>query len=311
MTFNSFIFRQRSKWKYHTAKTEIEKTIAEINRLEPQVQERENCYYIPAASLLLPKGVVDHIFIRFDLFLQNMRYLEGKYVWDNEKLFFLFDDFKTRIVSANELVIINEIFFHRCYNFKLPQNQLYNVIDVGMNVGLASLYFAGAANVKRVFSFEPFPKSFQDAQENFSNNINVSGKIKPFNFGLGKSEKTMKALFNPMASGTSRSVGLQSSIINSGLQEEAIQIKDAYEVINGIICSNEDVPYIMKLDCEGAEYEIMDSLFEKGLPERIISILMEWHGSMPETFESNILNNGFQFVSTRLQKNTGLLYAFR
>src|SRR5260221_3132548 len=51
------------------------------------------------------------------------------------------------------------------------------VIDVGMNVGTAALFFASRDNVKRVYGFEPVPSSCATAEVNFSLN-DIGSKIK-------------------------------------------------------------------------------------------------------------------------------------
>ena len=97
------------------ASDDIQKKIAEINRYEPLIESRNGSYYVPEASIEIPKGHLDDIFTRFDLFLQNMRNLAGRYVCEEGKLYFVFDAFKVEILSSNELFIIKEIFFNQCY----------------------------------------------------------------------------------------------------------------------------------------------------------------------------------------------------
>ena len=309
MRFGHFLYRQKSRWKYHTAKNETEKRIAEINQYSSVVESKGDRYYIREASLNIPKGLIDPIFTRFDLFLTNMRNLGGRYVWEDGRLFFLFDNYKFRIISSNELFIINEVFFNRCYNVNIPGDQIYNVIDIGMNVGFASLFFAAKKRVNQVFAFEPFPESFEHANNNLNANPHLSTKIKSFNFGLGKGERFQKMYFNPLASGNS---GMKYCVKGAANTEErTVLIKDAFEVISEIIRAEPNIPVVVKMDCEGAEFEIMESLFEKGFSNEVKAVLMEWHGAIPMDFEQKFLDMGFQTLFTRLKNNLGLMYAFR
>lgn len=310
MKMREFIHRQRSRWEYRLAKNGIEKKIAEINRDKTLIEVRTNGYFVRPASVEIPKGTVAHVFIRFDLFIQNMTRLNGTYVLEGLNLYFLFDTVKIQIFSSNELFIINEIFVNRCYNFKLPQGKPYNVIDIGMNVGLASLFFAQKEYVYEVFSFEPFPQAFDQANSNFKSNHELARKIKTFNFGLGKGERIQELFFDPLASGTS-GVTLNNRQHSAHLQQQPVLIKDAFEVISRITANSKRIPFVLKIDCEGCEYEIMESLMEVAFPGRIVAILMEWHGKMPPDFEAKIQEIGFHLVSTRLKDDTGLIYAIR
>ena len=310
MKLHELLYRQKSRWKYHTAKSEIEKRIAEINRDKPLVVFRGENYYVPDAFVEIPKAIGYQVFTRFDLFMQNMNNLNGTYILENGNLFFLFDDFKIQIVSANELFIINEIFSNNCYNFSLAHAGSFNVIDVGMNVGLASLFFANKKDVSKVFSFEPFPQTFALANRNFERSPDLARKIKSFNFGLGNGERTEASLFNPYASGTSGAF-LKSNSRGRNVVEQSILIKDASSTIADIIEANGERPFVLKIDCEGAEYEIMESLIGGGFPEEVIAILMEWHGSVARKLADNIVQLGFKLVNTSIGHNTGLIYAMR
>ena len=310
MSFGEFLYRLKTKWEYHTANDSIQKRIAEINRNKRRVFVKDDYYAIPEASVRIPKGIVDDIFNRFDLFIVNMHHLNGRYAFDDGKLFFLFDAFKLQILSANELFIINEIFFNHCYNIKIPNYRLYNVIDIGMNVGLASLFFGNRREVNQVFSYEPFLRSYKQAMNNFELNPTISKRIKAFNFGLGNGERIANVLFDPVASGTS-GVWLNNDHGRSRLEKQAVLIKDSFKTLSGVLRNEPELPFVVKMDCEGSEFEIMDSLFGAGFPEQIIAILMEWHGKIPEGFEGRILDAGFKMVNTRLTVNTGIIYATR
>lgn len=310
MNLSHFLYRQRARWKYHVAKTDVARNIAEINRNSPHIEVRNESYFVPMASIEIPKGAVDSIFLRFDLFMGNMKNLRGKYTWESDKLFFVFDNFKIQILSSNELFIINEIFFHQCYNFAPDDQRRWNVIDIGMNVGLASLFFADKVFVDHVFSFEPFEETFVQAQVNFESNSQIAHKIHAYNFGIGKGNRIEKASYNPLSSGTS-GIRFSQSEASPGVRVQAITLRDAHETLFEIFAGYSDMPFIMKIDCEGAEYDIIASLCENGFPEQVKVILMEWHGVMPEGFEAMISKNGFRMIRTRSKGNLGLIYAFR
>jgi hypothetical protein len=84
---------------------------------------------------------------------------------------------KALVKNREEFQLIEEIF--RCNSYKFATDQNVCVIDVGMNVGLASLYFAKMPEVQVVHAFEPFYRPFARALENFALNPELSSKIRP------------------------------------------------------------------------------------------------------------------------------------
>ena len=310
MPLRNFFYRQKSRLQYHTAQDDIGRTIAEINRHRKRIASMGNSYSIPEASLIVPKGSIDHLFSRFDLLIDNMVNLKGHYVWQEEMLYFSFDDLSIRIISANELFIINEIFFHNCYNYKTSDDAQYNVIDIGMNVGLASLFFAGKRSVNKIFAYEPVYESYAQALDNFSINQHLSNKIEAFNFGLGNGARMQNILYDPMASGTS-GFRADATAKDKNAGERSVRIENAFITLNNIIHGYSEYPYLLKIDCEGAEYEIIDCLVESGLHRQIQTIVMEWHGTTAGQIASRLSQAGMKMFFTRFRNNLGLIYAFR
>ena len=142
MNKSNFIYRQRQKLKYHFSRSFIDKQIAEINKNQKQVIKRGKGFYIEAIDLTLPSKHFERIITRFDLFISNAKDLNGKYYFNDNYLYFEWNIFKVIIDSVSDLFIINEIFIQLCYQFILPNNKPINIIDVGMNVGFASLFFS-------------------------------------------------------------------------------------------------------------------------------------------------------------------------
>ena len=99
-----------------------------------------------------------------------------------------YNEIRIYIDSSEDINIFFEIFFTNEYTFISPSDCM--VIDIGMNVGIASLAFAENAMVKEVHGFEPFLAPFLRAKQNFDLNPELSRKIKANNYGLSnKNEK--------------------------------------------------------------------------------------------------------------------------
>lgn len=89
---------------------------------------------------------------------------------------------RTLLKSDEDIQILEEVFVSNMYKFASRGN--FCVIDVGMNVGFASLYFARMPRVQVVHSFEPFSAPFQRALENIALNPELALKIKLNKIGL-------------------------------------------------------------------------------------------------------------------------------
>ena len=187
----------------------------------------------------------------------------------------------------------------------VPEEQ-YIVVDIGMNVGFASLYFASIPQVTRVFSFEPFKPTFEDALVNLSLNPSISDKIQPHNIGLGSQNKSLIVGYSSSNKG-------QNSIYNSeGKDVENITIRSAREILKELIEQFPGSNFYIKLDTEGAEYEIFDSLFNgNDLFSRVKGFMIEWHEKGPISLEENLTRTGFKMISSNLGSKTGIIYAFR
>lgn len=310
MKISSFIYRQKQRLKYHLAGKEVYKQIAEINRHRENIEFKKDSYLIKELSLEVPKGKFDFLFLPlcFKILLSNSKFLKGYYEISNDELVFFFDNFRFLITSKSELSIIEEIFIKKCYNFIMPGNRI-SIIDIGMNVGISSLFFSNHPQVDHIYSFEPFPVTYSLAVRNFSKNKKLSSKISAFNFGLGSKEEELTVKYD------GKNKGINSTLITNPridtLNMEQIKIKSTYKVISNIINHDPQKNYIIKIDTEGAEYDILKSLFYHGLIKNIKAILLEWHFKGSQEIEEELSKHGFKMISTLSSKNAGLIYAFR
>lgn len=307
-----FIYRQRLRVRYHLSKDAVTKRLAEINRYREIVSVTRKGYYIKHLGILLPARKFDFIFKNkvFDLFLNLPQELKGgKYLIEDCVLFFVFEDLKIEICTQSELYIINEIFVRRCYQFVLPNKESVRMFDVGMNVGLAALFFAGLPFVKSIHAYEPFRQTFLQAKRNFDCNPDRSRKIIPHNFGWGAEEQSVDAYYNYENNGI-------NSIFRPKLHDpigtiEKLTILPAIDTLVAVLDSFPNDKFVIKIDTEGAEYPIFDSLFAQRLPEQVKGVMLEWHFQGFEHLEDTLLKNGFMLTSFQLDRDSGLIYAFR
>jgi len=213
-------------------------------------------------------------------------------------------------VPHEALGITKELFLNKDYSVNFSYDAV--LIDIGLNRGIASLYFATYPNIRKIYSFEPFKPTFELAKRNLGLNPQLSEKIKAFNFGLGKAEVTLELPYMAKATG-GMSTTHDVCKGEKNIRKEAVVIKDAAKEIAPILEENKNKHIIVKCDCEGAEFEIFERLNEVKLIGNIDVILMEYHFNKPDRLVTILTKNGFAVRIKVLSKkmSTGYIYAVR
>ena len=193
---------------------------------------------------------------------------------------------KTKIHAReiDDLTFIGELYFRNTYNFVFAKPTC--VIDVGMNIGLATLFFAAKENVREVHGYEPFPKTFERALANIELNSAHAGKIHANNFGLAdKNGEVIVTVPAGQLSGmnSTRSAGRGISI--------PIEIRDASETFRPIVekARQSGLSVVAKIDCEGSEFAVFESLESRGLLDQISGLMVEWHRGAAERTQHDLL----------------------
>lgn len=196
-----------------------------------------------------------------------------------------------------------EIFGENTYAVNLLPETV--VIDMGMNIGAASLYFAGNKNVVHVYGFEPFPDTYGRACENIARNPEwISNKISTYNIAIADKEGEQQVSVQTENTGW-------RNIFLKGADEGAIRIKcrAAKDVVQEIIDRGEGKRYVLKIDTEGSEFLIFSSLSEAGIFHDIDAIVMEYHAN-PAPLIKILEQYGFRY-SIQGRGRIGVITAFR
>lgn len=170
------------------------------------------------------------------------------------------------------------------------------VLDLGANIG-AFAHRAEFRGASKVYSFEPIIETFECLK------LNRGPKTKIFNIGVsGKSgfeRFILEGDFNSMGSGRMEKNPNGS---NNLIYDEYSYIVDENEVLSL------DRFDFMKVDIEGCEYSLLDSITDENL-SKIRCLALEFHNPeidaiyLPQ-FNSRISNLGF--TSFTLYRNYGL-----
>lgn len=152
------------------------------------------------------------------------------------------------------------------------------IIDIGANIGVYSI-FAASTNNTVVYAFEPMIKNFRLLDKNIKLN-KLETKILPFNLAVGakREKRTLYLGESPFHSflpaeespfnvlyGNSKEERKQES-----MEINCISLKDIFDDNKIERCD------MLKIDCEGAEYEILYNLPAEYF-NKIKKIRLEYH----------------------------------
>ena len=215
------------------------------------------------------------------------------------------------VSSLSNMAVLYEIYIQKIYNVNFNYDDVV-LVDIGMNVGVASLYFANQKNVKVIYGFEPFPDTYNEALMNASLNSKLKDKLNFINKGV--SDKTEIKTIDLYDSGL-----LSASTLNSENnfgkkigKKITVEIVSAIDLMNDMFKQYPSNKIILKIDCEGEEYAIFESLNTTNYFDNIVCIIVEWHEKGPERITKILIDKGFQFFQVDdANFNAGLIYAFK
>jgi len=238
--------------------------------------------------------------------------VDATFILDNNYLYIELNDLKFKIQTAEELFILREIFVDGIYNFCLNSNlDKYILIDIGMNVSFASCYFGRVKKIPKIISFEPFKPTFIEAKENIRLN-SLENTIYANNYGLGDTDESLSVEYTEEFKGQ---VGVQGvDYIRSKIDKKIVEniiIKDVNKVFNTMFKDFKTNRFILKIDCEGAEYQLIDNI-PQNILDRCDIIMMEWHEKGAQKLEDWLIFNNFMLMSfSPHSTRVGMIYAIK
>ena len=179
-----------------------------------------------------------------------------------------------------------DTFFHTVssYSHKIVLTTVkYVLLDVGFNIGCTSLWYAQLPEVSKIFAYEPFEYTFRKGVANVQRNPDIGAKINAINVGLGYGGSDILVKSMNCESKGANSVLPNCHNSNADFEEEEklvninVSLIDAGYEVKRVSSLYPGSSIIMKIDTEGSEYEIFDSLDKNSATDLIDVFIVETH----------------------------------
>ena len=222
------------------------------------------------------------------------------------------DGLKFNVASLSNMAVLYEVFKEEIYGVHLLQQDLL-VLDIGMNVGVASHFFANNPQVKAVHGFEPFPDTFQEATANLALNPHLQDKLFMHPYGVSNISETREiALFDSGLLSASTMASDNSVYGKQVGKTVEVYLRSMVSILEELLPQYPNSSVMLKIDCEGEEYAIFDSLKGTDYLKRVDGILVEWHEKGYQGIANQLKEAGFQFLHLpHATANCGMIYGFK
>jgi FkbM family methyltransferase len=317
MPFRTFIHNFFRFWglKFEKTVSSFGNKLAVYNIQKNEYTIKGNKIFIKELDLELPILSVTPILERYKTAVQLSKKAGFNFfVNETGDLFSKNNNVQFKINDEEELFILGEVFLEGSYNLISPTTKKIALIDVGMNVGITTLFFASKENVDKVFSFEPFKPTYSMALQNIELNKQIAGKISTHNFGLAKEEETIHVPYSTKEKGRMGTNGLPKSdrYNSSTVSTQLMLLKSASDEFSKIKDQVKDHFVVCKIDTEGAEYEIIDSLYKANLLSIADVYFIEWHKIKPDDIVEKLKASDFHVIETTMTLlHSGMIYAIK
>lgn len=196
------------------------------------------------------------------------------------------------------LYIFREIFVDGCYDLPRLRGEQPIIVDIGANTGLFAIRMKQLYPAASIWCYEPLPENFRS----LTRNLELSGLsgCHPFQEGVGNSARTEKLFVHQ------RNVGGHSIFADVASSSESITISlvDLGTVLARV---GDKAIDLLKLDCEGAEYEILKSMNVQ-TAQRIERIVFE---PTPSRYDIGEVKAHLASIGYRVVWNDGIYIASR
>lgn len=199
--------------------------------------------------------------------------------------------------------------------FEIKFEQVKTVVDIGALIGAFTVWAVETFPNATVYSFEPDNDSFKFLTKNFSNlSDDQRQRVKLYNNAVWKDEQELVLYGYKTRKGANSLVYRDLESVKSEKTEQVVKTVS----FNSIFNLTDDIDFL-KMDCEGAEYEILLTMNRSEL-SKIKYLVGEFHdldGKRPvDKLKNHLVKMGFLVEvipngNLKNSKEIGYFYASR
>ncbi len=212
------------------------------------------------------------------------------------------------VSTPQELHIVHEVFVEEIYRVE-PGS--VHVWEIGANTGFASLYFAHVLGAT-VTAFELFPELAARAEALLE--ANSTPGVKVHALGVARTAGELELEFFPESAGSNGLFGNHAPDRAGTARLAKVRLISVEEAFKLLESDANAKPIFAKIDCEGAEYQIVEALAETGLLKRLAGCVIELHetGGDPNQLVAHLVEAGFLVHrQPSFHQGTAMLWAAR
>jgi|SRR5579859_272115 len=219
---------------------------------------------------------------------------------------------RMQIETYQDGYVAQDIFLDELYAFQ--SNSRVVVLDIGMNIGLASLYFAQMEHVEHIYGYELFEDTYRQALHNLLLNPMLAMKITASNQGVWRTSEKKTLEYNYEWKASLGLFGRPNYLDGTAVFEtRTVELLDATTVLKSVRSEYPSIPLVAKLDCEGSEYSILEAWAKSNTLSEFAGLIIEWHeNNMHTKDELGTILQRNRFLCKYVDGNNtdfGMLYA--
>ena len=205
----------------------------------------------------------------------------------------------SRIEDCHHFVSeIREVFVEELYKSDFTNKV---VVDVGTYVGESAIYFA-INGAKKVIALEPDEENYQLALKNVKEN-GLEDRVVLLNKAVADKEGVIN-LYRysyPSDLGSTDPNNMPPPI------DKLVVKKVEAITLDGVIKIAGERIGLLKLDCEGCEYSVLNSFYKFDI---IDNIILEYHNGL-QNLPSLLKSHGFEIIIKKKNEKIGIIRAFK
>ena len=199
-----------------------------------------------------------------------------------------------------------ENMFEQMYFKKLPA-AVYRIdkpiiIDIGANVGYFTIFCLSQLKNSKIIAFEPMKRNFAVLSQNLST-INSNPPL-IVNKAVNDTTGSLILKFN-----NSMSITTSASLFDNsyGMDEEVVETTTLEDIFSGYQLPRIDV---LKLDCEGAEYNIIYNT-NKNVFAKVNCLALETHKGRSDRESTSALANNISALGFTVKTEKDFIWAYK